>query len=100
MNEIDCTLMSVSDALEQGHIGPGFSDALRAELLSVLGSLGLPSPVRNEGVYCLTSGPRFETKAESALRIRYGSQSWSAFHHSLCPNAQSARLRAAATLWA
>ena len=52
------------DHTKQGHIGPGFSDDLRAKLLSVLGALALPSPVLPTGTYCLTSGPRFETKAE------------------------------------
>ncbi len=50
------------DYTKQGHIGPGFSQELRLQLLKCLQTGGLE--VRDTGVYCLTSGPRFETKAE------------------------------------
>ena len=48
------------DYTKQGHIGPGFSEPLRAQLLACLGGLGLAgSTILSQGVYCLTSGPRF-----------------------------------------
>ncbi len=48
------------DYTKQGHIGPGFSEPLRAQLLACLAGLGLAgSTILSQGVYCLTSGPRF-----------------------------------------
>jgi 5'-methylthioadenosine phosphorylase len=58
------------DYSKQGHVGPTFNEPLRARLLSILQSLSLP--VLSTGTYCLTAGPRFETKAEIRALARCG----------------------------
>eukprot|EP00742_Colponemidia_sp_Colp-10_P004187 GILJ01004466.1.p1 GENE.GILJ01004466.1~~GILJ01004466.1.p1 ORF type:complete len:676 (+),score=97.68 GILJ01004466.1:275-2029(+) len=52
------------------HIVPGFNEPLRQQICSLLGGAGLD--IVNGGVYALTTGPRFETKAEIRALARAG----------------------------